>query len=218
MTDVILFSAVVATSLDRWSKLLIAGAILFPVVTGATVLALVAMSAFTEAKRQPTDPGVALVVDLAGQLRAGGSLRAILAGGLFGDSAASLARSGGPLGRLGGASLAVFGRDADLVAATLQIAASGGGPVAASFETLAAGMVDAARTRRERRAAMAPAIAQAVIVGGAPVLVLVQMGVSGTLVSLIAAGGPTATLVLSGMAMLSAGVVSVVLLVKRART
>lgn len=194
---------------------LMIGALRAPIVTGTVVLGIVSVARIIDARSGGVDPVVGVVVDAAGELRSGRPLRAIVASGGFGDELAVVARRGLPL-RVGDVgSLSVFGDDAQLVAATLDLAVDSGGPVAATFDRLAAGMVDAERTRRERRAVMAPAIAQAMVVGGVPSIVLLQMMFSGRWMDLVAGGPAPATMAVAGALAVIGGVVWIVALVSR---
>ena len=73
------------------------GALRFPVVTGTAVLGLGAATAFREAKVSRVDPTVGEIVSVAGDLRAGRPLRAVVASGAFGERLASVAASGMPI-------------------------------------------------------------------------------------------------------------------------
>lgn len=189
------------------------GAMSFPVVTGTAVLGLSAATAFREAKGSRMDPTVGEIVSVAGDLRAGRPLRAVVASGAFGERLASVAASGMPIRAASLEWLARFGPDARLVDATLELAVDAGGPVAGMFEQLAAGMIEAERTRRERRSTMAPAVAQALVVGGVPLVTLAQMIISGRWVDLVGRGGVTAGFVIPGTAAVVMGVAWVALLV-----
>ncbi len=193
------------------------GAMRFPVVTGTVVLALVAGSAFTEAKHSRVDPKVGVIVSVAGDLRAGRPLRAIVASGVFGPRLAAVAGRGLPIRAASIDWLSEFGPDARLVHATLELAVDAGGPVAGTFEQLAAGMIEAERTRRERRAAMAPAVAQAAVVGGVPVATLGHMVVTGRWVDLVGRGGVTAGFVVSGTIAVAVGVAWIAAMVRGQR-
>lgn len=188
-----------------------------PVVTATFVLGLVATSSLRSARDEQVDPAVGRIVSLAGDLRAGKPLRAVVASGVLGEPLAALAGSGRPIRASLESLTATFGQDALLVQATLDIALEGGGPVADAFERLAADMIESERTRRERRAALAPAVAQAFVVGGVPVILLTSMLVSGRWLSLLSTGPVSAAIVLFGTVSLVAGAIWVVLLVRRGR-
>jgi Flp pilus assembly protein TadB len=144
-------------------------------------------------------------------------LRSVVSSGVLGERLASLADSGRPIHAPFDDLEAMFGADALLVQATLDIATEGGGPVADTFDRLAADMIESERTRRERRAALAPAMAQVVVVGGAPAVVLVTMLANGRWLAMLAAGSASAAIALLGTVSLVVGIVWVMLLVDRGR-
>lgn len=197
--------------------MLVIGAIHRPIVTGMVALGLVAASSFREARDQLVDPAVGRIVALAGDLRAGRPLRAVVSSGLLGEQLASIAESGRPI-RVPLDDLANgFGADALLVQATLDLAVDGGGPVADAFDRLAADMIESERTRRERRASLAPVVAQAVAVGGVPLVLLASMLASGRWLERLSAGPASASIVLFGTVSLVAGIVWVAFLLKGGR-
>lgn len=212
---VILIAALAWAPLPGVSRVLIGAAFLAPIPTGAVLMGLIAHGSFAAAKSRPVAPHIGVIVDLVGELRAGASLRAVLADGSLGSSVAAVARSGRPLSELDPRSFDEFGDDGGLIAATVAMAVEGGGPVAEGFEALAVGMMEAEATRRDRRAAMAPAVAQAVIVGGAPLLLLMHMIASGRLLTLLAAGPSSAALVGGGVLLVTGGITCVVVMVAR---
>lgn len=214
MTALVLAVAIVAGA-PALEVALTIGAIHQPVVTGSVVLLLVAASSYRSARNQQVDPAVGRIVSVAGDLRAGRPLRAVVSSGVFGERLASLAESGRPIrAPLDDLEIA-FGPDALLVRATLDMAVEGGGPVADAFDRLAADMIESERTRRERRAALAPAIAQAVIVGGVPAVLLATMLANGRWLELLSVGPASATVVLVGTVSLVSGIAWVMLLVGR---
>ena len=216
MTGLVLAFAIVlrAHALD---VVLTLGAIHQPVMTGTAVLGLVAVSSMRGARSQQVDPAVGRIVSMAGDLRAGRPLRAVVSSGVLGERLASVADSGRPIHARTDDLDAIFGADALLVRATLDMAVEGGGPVADAFDRLAAGMIEAERTRRERRAALAPAVSQAVVVGGVPLLFLASMFVNGRWLALLSAGPASAAVVLFGTVTLVAGVIWTLVLVGRGR-
>jgi hypothetical protein len=216
MTGLLLATAILARA-PVLDAALVIGSVHEPVLTGIVVLGIVAASAFRTAKDQQVDPAVGRIVSVAGDLRAGKPLRTVLASGVLGDQLASIAESGRPIRVPPNELTAAFGPDARLVQATLELATDGGGPVADAFDRLAAGMIESERTRRERRAALAPVVAQAVIVGGVPTALLAGMLVDGRWLVLVSAGPTSAAIVLFGTVSLVAGIVWTMVLVGRGR-
>lgn len=194
---------------------LVVGAEVAPIPTAIVVLGGVAASMFQRAKAEMVDPAVGAIVGAAGDLRAGEPLRSVVAGGAFGANLARRASQGLDLRAGSPDDFAMFGGEAALVAATIEMAVEGGGRVADMFDRLAVGMIEGERTRRERRAAMAPAVAQAVIVGGLPAIVLVQLFVSGRWIDLVSSGSAAAVMVIFGTLAIVIGVVWIIALVSR---
>lgn len=213
----LLVAAAIAAGAPVLEVGLVVAAVHQPVVTATLVLGLVAVSTLRSARDQQVDPSVGRIVSVAGDLRAGKPLRAVVSSGAFGQRLAAMADTGRPLAAPLEALTPTFGHDALLVHATLDIALEGGGPVADAFDRLAADMIESERTRRERRAALAPAVAQAIVVGGAPMILLVTMLVNGRWLALLSAGTASAAIVLFGSASLVGGIGWIVLLVGRGR-
>lgn len=186
---------------------LVLGAVAAPVLCLAVVLVIVARAAFEAARSEPVDSAVSTIVAVAGELKAGRTLRAVAADGHFGDGLASRARHGLELWNGAETELNDFGTHAALVQATLTLAAQSGAAVANVFERLAADLIEADRTRRDRRAAMAPAIAQAVVVAGVPLVALAQMIASGRWLDMAAEGSLQAAMLATGTIAVVGGVV-----------
>ena len=179
--------------------------VLWPVPSALAILSFVA----------PVDPQVGAIVAIGSELRSGAPLRSILAQGALGPEIASRARAGGALAGLDEDLRGRFGADAPLVAASLRMATVDGGPAADVFDSLASAMLDVTRTRRERRAAMAPAVLQATVVGGAPMLALAHLAASGRLEEMLSAGGAEAATVLVGLCLTLIGTVTIVAMAVR---
>ena len=78
-------------------------------------------------------------------------------------------------------------------------------------------LIESERTRRERRAALAPAVAQALVVGGLPAMLLTTMLVNGRWLALLSEGTASAAIVGFGTVSLTCGIGWVILLVGRGR-
>lgn len=213
----LLVAVAIAARAPLAEVMLAIGAIHQPIASATAVLVLVAASSLRSARNQAADPSVGLIVSVAGDLRAGKPLRAVVSSGALGEGLASMADTGRPIRAPLEALTPTFGPDAALVQATLDMAIEGGGPVADAFDRLAADMIESERTRRERRAALAPAIAQAFVVGGLPLMLLAAMLVNGRWLAMLSSGTAPAAIVLFGTASLVAGIVWVVLLVGQGR-
>lgn len=190
-----------------------------PVACLALVLVLTARSAFIAARAAPVDPAVGTIVTVAGELSSGRPLRDVAADGHFGLGLASRARHGLDLGTASVGELHMFGTRATMIVATLAMAAESGAAVAHVFERLAADLIEDDRIRRDRRAAMAPAVAQAAVVGGIPLVGLAQLFASGRWLEMLSRGSVEASLLVVGTSSILAGVLWIYLLVRgRSRT
>lgn len=196
-------------------RAIVFGAIVWPVPTALALLVVAARASFSEARSLPVDPSVGMVISVAGELRSGAPLRSVLAAGGLGPRVAAVARVGRSLTEVPVEAFEGLGADAGLVAATVALAVRDGGPAADMFEALAALMLDAERTRRERRAAMAPVVLQAVVLAGLPIVVLAHMAVSGSLVDVVAAGGAAAMSVVIGVFATAGGVLAIIAMIVR---
>lgn len=180
-------------------------------------VALPALAAAVVVARRGVDSGAAPVTsEIAAQLRAGHTLRrsvAIAAGAAGMDRVERIAAAGMPMERVADA-LRRQGDELALTAAAVRVAARSGGRSAAVFDALGLSLLDAEALRRERRAAAAPAVLAAWIVGGLPLAYLGYLAGGGRLASILAAGGPVATLTVVGALMVVAGVAAVAVQVR----
>jgi len=196
-----------------------------PAVLGLLVLAWTApvpalvvvagsVLAAARGRRGRSDAGseASRIVALAGELRGGATLRSAL--GTLSPDVARLAVAGRPVAELAAAVEEALPSHGRLVASVTLLADRLGGSVAALFEELAAVALDADDLARELRVAAAPAYVQGAIVGGLPLLALVRLLVSG---DVGAAGSPVAAAAaVVGVVLVSAGVLAVAVLVRRA--
>lgn len=196
-------------------RAILIGALLWPIPTALLLLVVVARSNLIGARNASVDPGVGAIMAVAAELRSGAPLRSVLASGVFGPRVASAATTGRSFIEVQESAYERFGAHASAVAATLELAVRDGGPAAEMFESLAAVMLDAERTRRERRAAMAPAVLQALVVGGIPLILLAQMTLSGRLVASLSAGGGLAIVTIVGIGATVTGVAAIAAMVSR---
>ena len=159
---------------------------------------------------------------LATELEAGASLRSgVVAAAqrvpsLHLGEATRLAAAGMPADRIGayvGRALPVNGR---LAAAAFRLAAASGGRVATLIHALAARAAETGRLRREESALTAQARASAWLVGGAPLLMLAGLLITGRAGRLIS--DPAGPVVLSiGLAFEVLGVTTVWAMLRKAR-
>lgn len=200
---------------------LMAAAWLWPLPTSAVVLTLVAGQVRRDSRQATTtSPEVAFLVAVGAELRAGSSLRLALstAGRQVSELAAisRYALSGRPIGELAKIVETELPRHGGMTAAALRLADGMGGSMAPLFEELAAQVIDAEELRRERRVAIAPALAQGIVVGGIPVLVLAWMLISGQLGEVVSSGPAAVVVVAAGCLLTFAGVAAVALMLRRA--
>ncbi len=160
-----------------------------------------------------------IMVRLASELAGGSTLRSALVVVLSARpshaSVVRLAAAGRPMDEVGDEMERCFGRYGRLVGASVRLTSRLGGSAAPVFEHLAAHVLALEEVARERRAAIAPGILQASIVGGVPVVALGGMVVSGRWVELVAGGGLSTVVVAVGTLLVGAGVAWVGLIVWR---
>lgn len=163
---------------------------------------------------------VLTLVGVAAELRVGSTLRRALINVAAENPqlsrAAALARAGRPMSVVLDAAGSALGRFGGLTAAALGMAAATGGSVVTVVDQLVAQVMALDELERERRAAMAPILMQAVIVGGVPAVSLVAMAASGRLFDLATAGPFGAAMVSVGAGLVIAGTLLVTRLASRA--
>lgn len=195
-------------------------AVTAPLPTAAVLLALAAVQTRRIGARSPRSSQAMILVHLASELRAGQSLRLALADvaerGPGMERIGRLARAGRPMSEIGGALARAMDPYGRMTAAALRVAAYTGGALAPVFDQLAAQVMAVDDLARERRAAMAPAVMQGVVVGGVPLVALAWMLATGRLLRTLAAGPVQAGLVVTGTLLVLAGSAAVAALVRRA--
>ena len=158
----------------------------------------------------------------AGELRAGSSLRSAIAGAVDAypdlglERIGRLANAGRPLSEMSAALAERQGMEA--VAAVVAVAGSTGGSVVKVLETLATEAADEATLQREKRSLTAAARWSIGLVGGFPLAVLAVQVIRGEVASMLAAGTVPAAMVVIGVSLLTLGLVTVGLLLKRVHT
>jgi hypothetical protein len=190
----------------------------------AMAIALLAAAAARSARaeRPGRSRAVLLMVRLSADLHAGHSLRTAIIElartevGLAG--AGRLAEAGRPIAELTPELAGAFGRYGGLVGAAVRMASAAGGPIAAVVDELVVQAMALDDLERERRAAMAPALIQAAVVGGVPLVILVGAIAGGRLLELVATGPVHAVTALGGSVLVLGGVAWVAVIVWRARS
>lgn len=125
--------------------------------------------------------------------------------------------AGRPMAEVAEAMGAASGRFGRIVSTAFRVAGESGGGAAQTFEQLAVQAMAVDDLRREEKAAAAPAMAQAVMIGGVPALVLGSMLVDGRLSRTFAAGPIHAFSVAVGSILVLLGIGWVALVAWRAR-
>ncbi len=207
-------SAVCVTMLLGWAAgrpypevLAYVGAVGAP--EAAACLVLVALVRAVRRARPAHDDAVLLLVRIAAELRAGSTLRAAVIhvadrGGELAEAKVQ-AEAGRPMRLVLDAVTPALGRYGPISAAALRMASGTGGSVTPVVEQLVTQVMALDEIERERRAAMAPVLLQAAIVGGVPLVTLVAMVLSGRLVGIVAQGPWHAGMVVVGVLLVVVG-------------
>jgi hypothetical protein len=181
-------------------------------------LALMALAAAASLRGRPgvSDREAAVMVGIAGELRAGQSLRGSIVAAATGESLASvrrLALAGVPMADVAELLAERVGGDRWMTRAVLTVADRTGGSTATAFEQLAAHSLAREQLRRERRSAAAPALLEALLVGGIPLALVISRLVRGELVG---QGGVEVLVSATGAVMVAGGSALVAWMVWRA--
>ncbi len=169
--------------------------------------------------RPETSDEVALLNGLAAELRAGASLRMALVAGagraphLDLDRAVRAAAAGQPMSDVAAELEPALPSNGRLFAAAFRLTATSGGRAASVFEELALRAAEAGELSRERRALTAQARLSTLVVGGAPVAMVVVLLITGKAQALLAAGpvGHTMAAIGVGLELAGLAVVGIVL-------
>ena len=211
IVSALLLAGGLAAGID-WRRItLAAGVIAVPVVALVAGVVLVVRSP----RRTDHAGDVRLLGTVAGDLRAGQSLRSALASGFGTDPTTPLGRVG-RRARLGVPMQDVvagledgFGRHGRLVAASLRLVARRGGSAVEALEAAALLVREDLELERELAAATAPARLSALVVGAAPLLLLGWQAGDGALGRAIAAPGGAVMLVVGAVLVVLGGLVVV---------
>lgn len=166
------------------------------------------------------DTEAAFLRAMAGELRAGTSLRLALAESavrfpLGLEPAARLARAGMPMDGIAPLLRGQLEHNGVTAAAALELSAWSGARTAAVFEGLADRATEAAELRREQRAATIQARLSAWVVGLAPLVFTALLLAAGGAGSLGRAGGVGMTVIAVGVTLEIAGLAVVALMLRR---
>lgn len=193
--------------------------------TGLTVLrpelALLAAAAhglFVRAKRSFMDIETALLASIAGELRAGQSLRHALAGPASHGGplrqVARLAVSGAPLSSLEPHIREALPKSSELVVPAIGMLEASGGSAASVFELLAESHAVRISVERDQRAALAPARFSAAVLMSLVCLAVAWIVASGRLAALVS--DPAGRVLgLVGLGLVATGLIVFVVILRR---
>jgi Flp pilus assembly protein TadB len=209
----ILLSAVLLGTAPWSHRAVLAAALVAPIPTLA-VLVVVALRARKHVTRPVMGEEVAALLEARAALQAGRTLREALAG--VSPEIDRLVAVGAPTEALAEAVSHALGTQGQLAGAAVRLLDRAGGPAGPVIEELAAQATETMRVRRELRAAVAAPVLQGVIVGGAPLSVLLFLLVSGGFGRTLGSSPAHALVVSAGAVLTVVGVVWVLFIVKRA--
>lgn len=208
----ILVSAVLVGSAPWAHRVVVAGALVAPVPTALALLWFGVRARRHEERPALGAEALALLDVLAG-LKAGRTLRSSLAG-LSGQTG-RLVAVGAPTEALAASVASALPTHGPMAAAAVRLLDEAGGPAIPVMEELATQAAEMDRVRRELRSAVAAPVLQGVLVGGAPLAVLVWLVVSGGFARAVTATPAHAVVVVAGAVMTLAGAVWVAAIVRR---
>ena len=210
---ILLLPALLVGSVPTIHRFVMAAALLAPL---PTLLALGLVIARTRRNADTSVMGdeAAALLDVLGSLRAGETLRSSLAG--LSEEVGRTVRVGATTDALAGAVGRALGDQGEIAAAAVRLLDEAGGPAAPVIEELAAQATETVRIKRELRAAVAAPVLQGVIVGGAPLAVLVRLVVSGGFGRIVTTSSAHAIVAFAGAAMTLVGVGWVIAIVRKA--
>jgi Flp pilus assembly protein TadB len=209
---ILLVPALVIGSVPWSHRAVLAGAMVFPVPT-ALGLGLLLLRRRPRVVRPVIGAEATALLEVLAALQAGRTLRAALAG--MSDEIDRLLTVGASTEAIAAAVERALPEQGQVAAAAVRLLDHGGGPASPVVAELAAQASETARVRRELRAAVAAPVLQGVIVGGAPLVALVLMIVSGTFGDTFAKSPAHAITVSAGAAMTVVGVFWVLAIVRR---
>jgi len=165
---------------------------------------------------------VALLNGLAAELRAGTSLRMALVAGaerapeLDLGRAVRAAAAGQPMSDVAAELTGALPSSGRFVAAAFRLTATSGGRAASVFEELALRAAETGELSRERRALTSQARLSALVVGGAPVAMVIVLLITGNAQALLAAGPLGHAMVAIGVGLELAGLAVVAVVLRNA--
>ncbi len=209
---ILLFPALVVGRVPWSHRAILAGAMVLPVPT-ALGLGLFLLRRRPRVVRPVIGAEAMALLEVLAALQAGRTLRTALSG--MSGEVDRLVTVGASTQALASAVERALPDHGQVAAAAVRLLDHAGGPASPVVSELAAQASETARVRRELRAAVAAPVLQGVIVGGAPLVALVLMIVSGNFGLTFAKSPAHAITVSAGALMTVVGVSWVLAIVRR---
>lgn len=197
-----------------WSHRVALGAALVAPLPTLVVLSVILLRGRKDRARPAMGEEAATLLEVRAALQAGRTLREAL--GEVSPEIGRLVAVGASTDALAEAVAQALGSQGHLAGAAVRLLDRAGGPAAPVIEELAAQATETMRVRRELRAAVAAPVLQGVIVGGAPLGVLLSLVITGGFARTFASSTAHAVVVSVGAVLTVAGASWVVFIVKRA--
>lgn len=216
MIEHLMLAAAIAAGLP-WPVM---GALVLTELSPTTALVLWVGAAVLARRHLESQPEEALLMmSIAGELRAGQSLRGAIAASAGHPRHARsrrLAQAGSPIETVAGQLATELPGAGRLLGAVIEVSDRVGGPAAAAFEQLAAVALTEAELKREKRTAVVPALIQASLVGGVPLVLLGVRWADGSVSDSLARGGVETVVVMTGIGLVTVGAGWVGVMVRKA--
>ena len=209
----ILLPAVLLGDAPLVHRALVAGAFFAPIPT-LVALGLLLTRALRRRARPVLGVDAAALLGVLASLQAGATLRSGLAS--LSSEVDRLVAVGASTTALADAVARALPEQGSVAAAAVRMLDRAGGPAAPVLGELAAQAAETTRIRQELRAAVAAPVLQGVIVGGAPLVVLIWLVVTGGFARNLATSAAHAVTVTAGAVMTVLGVAWIVAIVRKA--
>lgn len=213
MVIVASLAAALVLGLDPRRAALLAAAWFVPLAGSAVVLLLLIRPMVTKTDGHSDEM---VLLDLAASLRAGQSLRGVLSNGPNLEQV-RLVRAGRSIDDVVAVRWPRNTPVGEVLVPALSIVDEMGGPTAPVLESVAEMTMADRRVRREVAMATAGPIAQGLVIGGVPLVVLMARAVSGGLGRSVARGGVHALTTIIGSILIILGILSVLAILRRVK-
>lgn len=206
-------TALVLGDVPLTHRLVVGAAWLFPIPAALFVVVLM-IRGLRRDDSQPMGAEAAAMLDVVASLQSGNPLRTALA--TLSPAVDRQVAAGAPTDQLADSVAGSLDELGVETAAAVRLLDRAGGPAVGVFAQLAAQAAEGVRIRREVRAAVAAPVLQGIVVGGAPLLTLLYLVVSGQLGRTFALSSAHAISVSAGAVMTVAGAAWVGWIVRKA--